>query len=170
MRSTFKGGLALPAPRIFVRTKSLHERVAPNIPPGFPAQFRVAQAMIEVVLLPLHALEARHAPFPIAHGARHPRCTRKGDQGVKVVGHQQEQFTPLSSQRMITPRRIEQRRREPGISQRRVLVGCGTDAHVKERAVLDPRRGAMVQPQRKFIHAPDTQMERVDRNAPFKRF
>ena len=51
----------------------------------------VAQAMIEEVALPIHAVFSRHILLPVFNHGLHSRLAREGEDGVQMIGREQAQ-------------------------------------------------------------------------------
>ena len=159
-----------PTPIVFLCTEIFCDGIAANVVPRFARFFFVAQAVVEISLLPPHPLKARRAALPISDGFRHRPLARKGQHRVRMIGHEQEQSAPPVPQRVIISHRPEQFDRECGLSQWR-LAHIGTNPKMKERTVPDPSRSVVMQTPRIFAHKfqdRDFEVERVDPNALLK--
>ena len=82
-------------------TKSFHDGIAPDVVPFLQAFVRMANAMIKVIILPADAVKSRGSPLPVTNGRRHARLRRKANQGMQMIGHQQEQLAPPSAKFVI---------------------------------------------------------------------
>lgn len=124
-------GRAPPMRPIVLRgAQSLYDRVPADVMPFGQCVRAIADAMVEVIILPIHPLEARRRALPLAEHFRHAWISRKLQERVQMIRHQQQQLTPPRRRRMILLRRTEKGRSNPGREERH-LAGGDPDADME---------------------------------------
>jgi hypothetical protein len=81
--------------------------VSADVIPGL-SRFPVGtKPVIEVPVLPLHALITRRAPLPVPDDNGHAWRRRKREDRVQVVGHEQRQFAIPMAEVVKSPNSVE---------------------------------------------------------------
>jgi hypothetical protein len=100
----------------------------------------IAKPVIEEITLPVDFLLSRQIPLPIRHGGLESRISWKGDDGVQMIGHQQQK--PAVPDTAFV---VERRRRKNGITGTRARqvvhsAGLAIDGNEMEAAFINPLR------------------------------
>jgi len=141
-------------PFLFRRTQTFDHRVVPYVTPLLLRLSLGANPVIKVIILPAHTLQPGCSALPVPYHDRHAGLARKRQECVRMVWHQQKQFTPPAAGRMIVGHRLQEIWRQIDRYETGLLIRRHSQSHMKQSAVSHPARGGVVQSLRIFQHTP----------------
>ncbi len=103
----------------------------------FPA-FVPSDATIEIISLPLYTKLSGRVAFPVSNDFGHLFFLGEGQQGVKMVGHEEEQTGEPALLRMVAAHSVEQRLATSGDAKLILTASFATDGDEEQTAGLNP--------------------------------
>ncbi len=129
-----------PGPSVGGAAEAFGDGIVEEVAPALVGFGFGAEAMIEEVGLPPHALKTRRAAFPRTDSLRHRTTWRERQHGMAMIRHEHKKTTPPSA-RFVQPRHAgDQRFAQIGLRERsRLSHSVNSDPNVIKTARGDPR-------------------------------